>query len=244
MSMLDLEVATLKGVFQVCPCCVIPCCNYCVVQAIWTVTGAATKTVGTTVEQVNFDFSLDMTFNRDDDRHAPLDPKTFRVSEGVGLDEQPCELLNNGGIQDGAFDGSYLYTMKISGVEVDRESANLNASISSVHGRLDCDNASWPYAGTTHPTTGAYVPTTTLSMYADGEYTGTSGTGSTLGSPNSMPTDWRSLFSINNKQFDNVAESGGVGTETVNDSSGAPTGWDSGSLSDISTINVTRCEDV
>ena len=239
---LDEEKIAIHDVFGICPCCVIPCCNYCIVQVIWTVSGSASRLTsgGTRIENLDFDWSFDMTFNRDDDRNAPADPKTFRVSEAPDLEE--CELLNNGGVQQGTLDGSYLYTDVTLGVENDREEADLQGVISDMHIRLDCDNASWPYAGTTHPTTGLYVPTSTVSVYADGIFQPSGNP--TLGAPNSMPEDWRGLFGINVKQFNNVAEIGGVGTETVTVTESSVTGWDSGSLSDVITINVTRCEDV
>ena len=229
------EASRMGIVAEDCDCCVRGCCDYCRVQIAWTVVCSASRTVGAVVETISWNVSLNMTWLRNDDVNAPVFPKTFRSVESVGLER--CELLPNSGPFEHLINGSYTYIKTDTGIEVDREEVDLTPWLSVFHVRIDCACTSLEYAGTTHPTTGEPIPTTTLSFYLEGD--------PGPGGPSTLPAEWSGYFSGIGKTFDNIANC--RGTDTIIDStpvtflSGAA---DTSSRTDVTSVIVTECTPV
>lgn len=220
-DLLPVELSRAAAIAEECDCCPVPCCNYCRVQVTWTAVASAERTSGSTVETVDWNVSLGMIFNRDDDAGAPTFPPTFRVVEA--LDEEDCQLLSNGGPHAHLTPGSYTYVRTVGGVEVDREEVDLDPWLNQFQLYLDCENVQQD------------DPASLVRFFLDSDLPG---------APSTMPAEWTSYFTSVTKTFDNIGTTTpGLGVSTtiaINELSG----WDTSSRTCSASVQITRCEDL
>jgi hypothetical protein len=221
--MLSIEYGRLESRASECACCPVPCCDYCTVRIIWSVVAHSKDTNGSIVDEVDFSWLLDITFEVNNDSGAAHLPPSFRNIEAVGLEE--CQLVPN--TPDVGWDeptlGSFLYTRKNGGILSDSFSSDITATLNTFDIKLNCNNQSLPGAIEDPPED---YSTVNLQIQGDPSLSA------------DMPSCWASYLSLNVPRVYEIVAGYG---ETILVETDLCTGWDESSLTETISIEITPC---